>query len=52
MTSIKKNPEEHKKVDIVEDDLRINYPDVLETLLVDRTTGKNIVWATRNYEDL
>lgn len=52
MINTKTLPEEHKKVDIVEDDLRIIYPNILETLLLDRTTGKNILWATHNYEDL
>lgn len=40
------------EVDILEDDIREQYPDVLETLLLDRTTRKNIFWATYNYEDL
>ena len=27
------------------------YPEVIDILLTDRTTGKNIFWATDNYED-
>jgi hypothetical protein len=52
MINTKTLPGEHKKVDIVEDDLRIIYPNILETLLLDRTTSKNILWATRNYQNL
>lgn len=39
-------------IDILENDLVIHYPDVLEELLKDRTTDKNIFWATKNYEHL
>jgi len=52
MTYKKNLSEKHKRVDIIEDDLKINYPDILETLLLDRTSGKNILWATHNYENL
>ena len=39
-------------LDINEDiDAKLNY-DLLSALLVDRTTKKNIIWATRDYEDL
>ena len=27
------------------------YPGVLEILLIDRSTSKNIIWATKSYED-
>ena len=37
-------------VDIQENDILANYPDVLEILLCDRTTNKNIFWATNDYE--
>lgn len=38
-------------IDISEDDL-LNLGDgILETLLKDRTTGGNIIWATNDYED-
>lgn len=40
------------KVDILENDIREKYPDILETLLRDHTTQKNIYWATNNYQDL
>jgi hypothetical protein len=39
-------------VDIWEDDLREISPEVLATLLRDHTTGKNIFWATHDYEAL
>ena len=38
--------------DIREDDLRGLSPEVLDTLLHDHTTGRNIVWATHDYESL
>ena len=40
------------EVDILENDIREKYPKVLETLLRDHTTQKNIFWATDNYQDL
>lgn len=40
------------KVDILEDNIREQYPDVLNTLLRDHTTQNNIFWATHNYTDL
>jgi hypothetical protein len=39
-------------IDIFEDNILDNYPNVLETLLLDQTTKKNIFWATDNYKDL
>lgn len=39
-------------VDIKEDDLRELSCKVLETLLIDHTTHKNIFWATHDYENL
>ena len=39
-------------IDIREDDLSAISPEVLTTLLRDDTTGKNIVWATHDYEAL
>ena len=39
-------------VDIKEDDLRNISEDVLEALLRDHTTQKNIFWATHDYEEL
>jgi hypothetical protein len=37
-------------IDILENELIEKYPEVLGTLLRDRTTQKNIFWATDNYE--
>jgi len=39
-------------IDIREDDLLALSPKVLDTLLRDHTTGKNIFWATYDYEAL
>lgn len=36
-------------IDILENDIREQYPEVLEILLRDHTTQKNIFWATDNY---
>jgi hypothetical protein len=39
-------------IDILENELIEKYPNVLETLLLDHTTQKNIFWATDNYEHI
>ena len=39
-------------IDIREDDLLALSAEVLDTLLRDHTTGKNIFWATHDYEAL
>jgi hypothetical protein len=39
-------------IDILENDILEKYPNVLETLLRDHTTQKNIFWATDNYVEL
>lgn len=41
-----------KEVDIIEDKILKNYPNILDTLLRDQTTKQNIFWATDNYEHL
>ena len=40
------------EIDILENDIREKYPEVLNILLCDRTTNRNIFWATENYQDL
>lgn len=40
------------KIDINEQALAKNLPKVLDVLLADMTTGRNIVWATENYVHL
>ena len=40
------------QADILENNIREQYPDVLEILLIDQTTKKNIFWATDNYAKL
>lgn len=40
------------EVDILENDILEQYPEVLEILLRDHTTQKNIFWATENYQEL
>ena len=39
-------------IDVREDDLLALSAEVLDTLLRDHTTGKNIFWATHDYESL
>jgi hypothetical protein len=39
-------------IDILENELIEKYPQVLDSLLLDHTTGKNIIWATDSYEHL
>ncbi|HFI0041551.1 TPA: restriction endonuclease [Streptococcus suis] len=39
-------------IDISEDKLIRDYPDILNILLQDRTTRKKIIWATNSYEYL
>lgn len=39
-------------IDVLENDLIEKYPCILDILLRDRTTQKNIFWATDNYEHL
>lgn len=39
-------------IDISEDRLIRDYPEILDVLLQDRTTHKKIIWATRSYEHL
>ena len=39
-------------IDILENEISEQYPDVLDILLRDHTTQKNIFWATDNYRDL
>lgn len=38
------------KIDIDENTILRNSPEILKILLRDRTTGKNIIWATKTYE--
>lgn len=40
----------HKQIDILENQIKEHYPQVLDTLLRDHTTQQNIFWATDNYE--
>jgi hypothetical protein len=37
--------------DILENDILERYPRVLDILLYDHTTGKNLIWATDNYQE-
>lgn len=39
------------RVDIIENDILQKYPNVLAELLRDHTTGRNIFWATNDYEE-
>jgi len=40
------------EIDIFENDIREQYPEVLDILLRDHSTQRNIFWATDNYQDL
>lgn len=37
-------------IETTENDLFSRYPDILKILLKDKTTGKNILWGTKDYE--
>ena len=37
------------KIDIIEKEFNLKYPGILEILLLDRTSKKNIIWASNNY---
>ena len=39
-------------IDIKENDILFQSPELLDKLLLDHTTKENIFWATHNYEDL
>ena len=41
-----------KEIDVKENSIWLEMPDVLDELLRDHTTRKNIFWATHDYEDL
>jgi hypothetical protein len=41
-----------ENIDILENEIIQKYPGVLELLLIDQTTKKNIFWATENYQHL
>lgn len=45
-------PELSTSADILENEILEKYPKVLDVLLQDQTTHKNIIWATKNYEHL
>jgi hypothetical protein len=40
-----------KRIDIIEDDIAKINPRLLKILLKDKTTRKNILWCTKDYED-
>ena len=42
----------HTEIDILENEILEQYPEVLDILLCDHTTQQNILWATNNYSDL
>lgn len=44
--------EMNNKIDILENEILHDYPDVMAELLCDHTTGRNIFWATNDYEAL
>ena len=40
-----------EKIDILEDDIFDIDPCILKLLIKDKTTRKNILWATKDYEE-
>ena len=40
-----------KRIDIIEDDIAKINPRLLKLLLKDKTTGNNILWCTKDYEE-
>ena len=38
-----------EKVDVIEEDIALYSRELLDILLKDRTTNKNIIWATSDY---
>ena len=42
----------YTEIDILENEILKKYPGVLDILLLDHTTKKNILWATNNYDHL
>jgi len=40
-----------KRIDIIEDDIARINPRLLKLLLKDKTTGNNILWCTKDYEE-
>ena len=49
MTIFQQN-EIEKRIDILEDDIADIDPIILRILLKDKTTRKNILWCTKDYE--
>ena len=41
-----------EEIDIIENEIHLKYPKVLDILLQDHTTNHNIFWATTNYQEL
>ena len=39
-------------IDILEDEIKSWGCEILETLLLDRTTGENIIWSTDDYASM
>ena len=40
-----------RRIDIIEDDIAKINPRLLKLLLKDKTTGNNILWCTKDYEE-
>ena len=43
--------QKYSEIDILEDDLYNSYPSILKLLLKDKTTKKNILWGTTDYQE-
>lgn len=51
MAQDKKRIEIEKRIDILEDDIADIDPRILKLLIQDKTTRKNILWCTKDYEE-
>jgi hypothetical protein len=51
MAQDKERMEIEKRIDILEDDIADIDPRILKLLIKDKTTRKNILWCTKDYED-
>ena len=51
MANITRRSEIEKNIDILEDDIEQIHPSLLKILLQDKTTRRNILWCTKDYEN-
>ncbi len=49
--NLRRRDEFYRSVDLKESQIQKAFPAAFKSLLADQTTGKNIIWATRDYEN-